>query len=56
MPRLEISGELEIAVKNIMKNDYVKKAIENKTFGKGTIDGYTVEAIDETKIFGSNNK
>lgn len=26
MPQLEISGELEMAVKNIMKNDYVKKA------------------------------
>ncbi|MCM1988284.1 pentapeptide repeat-containing protein [Oceanirhabdus seepicola] len=26
MPQLEISAELEMAVKNIMKNDYVKKA------------------------------
>lgn len=34
----------------------IKKAIENKAFRKGTIDGYTVAAIDGTKIFGSNKK
>ena len=34
----------------------IKKAIENKTFVNGTIDGYTVVAIDGTKIFGSNKK
>ena len=34
----------------------VKKAIENKVFGNGTIDGYTVVAIDGTKFFGSNKK
>ena len=32
----------------------VKKAIENKAFENGTIDGYTVVAIDGTKFFGSN--
>lgn len=31
----------------------VKKAIENKAFVNGTIDGYTVAAIDGTKLFGS---
>jgi len=35
---------------NINKS-IVKKAIENKTFRKGTIDGYTVAAIDGTKLF-----
>ena len=33
-----------------------KKAIENKAFVNGTIDGYTVTAIDGTKFFGSNKK
>jgi hypothetical protein len=31
----------------------IKKAIENKVFEKGTIDGYTVAAKDGTKFFGS---
>lgn len=34
----------------------VKKSIENKVFANGTIDGYTVTAIDGTKFFGSNKK
>lgn len=34
----------------------IKKVIENKTFRKGTIDGYAFEAIDGTKLFGSNKK
>ena len=34
----------------------VKKAVENKAFENGTIDGYTVVAIDGTKFFGSNKK
>ena len=38
-------------------NDHiVKKAVENKIFENGTIDGYTVVAIDGTKFFGSNKK
>jgi len=38
-------------------NEYIiKKAIENKVFEDGTIDGYTVVAIDGTKFFGSNKK
>ena len=34
----------------------VKKAIDNKVFINGSIDGYTVGAIDGTKFFGSNKK
>lgn len=34
----------------------VNTAIKNKTFANGTIDGYTVAAIDGTKFFGSNKK
>lgn len=34
----------------------VKRAIANKVFDNGTIDGYTVAAIDGTKVFGSNKK
>jgi len=34
----------------------VKKAVENKAFENGTIDKYTVVAIDGTKFFGSNKK
>ena len=38
-------------------NEYIiKKAIENKVFENGTIDGYTVVAVDGTKFFGSNKK
>ena len=43
--------ELRIAIKNI-----VKKAIENKVFDNGTIEGYTVVAIDGTRLFKSNVK
>ena len=34
----------------------VKKAVKNKVYDKGTIDGYTVTAMDGTKFFGSNKK
>ena len=34
----------------------IKKSVENKVFENGTIDGYTVVAIDRTKFFGSNKK
>ena len=38
-------------------NEYIiKKAVENKVFENGTIDGCTVAAIDGTKFFGSNKK
>ena len=40
---------------NINKS-IIKKAIENKVFRNGTIDGVTVAAIDGTKLFGSNKK
>ena len=47
---IDISGIKEI------NNQIVKKARENKVFENGTIDGYTVAAIDGTKFFGSNKK
>ncbi len=34
----------------------VKKAIKNKVFKDGTIDGYMVGAVDGTKFFGSKKK
>ena len=34
----------------------VKKAIKNKVFRDGTIDGYMVGAVDGTKFFGSKKK
>ena len=41
-----------IGLHNILKST-IKKAIENKVFKNGTIDGYTVVAIEGTKFFGS---
>ena len=34
----------------------MKKAFRNKIYDGGTIDRYTVTAIDGTKYFGSNRK
>jgi len=39
-----------------LKDSRVNKAKENKVFRNGTIDGYTVAAIDGSKLFGSNIK
>ncbi|MHC1747318.1 MAG: hypothetical protein AB9856_02885 [Cellulosilyticaceae bacterium] len=39
-----------------MHNEIFKKAKRNKVFEEGTIDGYTVAAIDGTKLFGSYKK
>lgn len=39
-----------------MHSRIIKKAKRNKTFEEGTIDGYTVAAIDGTKLFGSYKK
>jgi hypothetical protein len=39
-----------------INQDILKKAVENKVFENGTIDGYMVAAIDGTKFFGSNKK
>ncbi|MDR3585792.1 MAG: hypothetical protein P4L59_10790 [Desulfosporosinus sp.] len=39
---------------NQINHHIVKKSVENKVFENGTIDGYTVAAIDGTKLFGSN--
>lgn len=47
---IDIKGLKEI------NEDLIKKARENKVFENGTIDGYTVAAIDGTKFFGSNKK
>ncbi len=37
-------------------NKIIKKAKRNKVFDEGTVDGYTVAAIDGTKLFGSYKK
>jgi len=34
----------------------IKETVENKVFENGTIDGYTVVAINEAKFFGNNKK
>ena len=34
----------------------IKRAVRNKVFANETVDGYTVVAIDGTKLFGSNKK
>jgi hypothetical protein len=47
---INIDG-LKIILRNV-----ITTAIRNKTYVKGTIDGYTVVAIDGTKFFGSNKK
>ncbi len=39
-----------------MNRQIIKKAVVNKVFDYGTIDGYTVVAIDGTKFFGSHKK
>ncbi len=40
----------------VILHHVVNTAIRNKAFSEGTIDGYTVAAIDGTKFFGSNKK
>ena len=47
---------LEIDGLKIILHHTVKRAIANKVFDNGTIDGYVVGAIDGTKFFGSNKK
>ena len=42
-------------LREILRHNF-KKAINNKVFAGGTIDGYIVGAIDGTKFFGSNKK
>ncbi len=39
-----------------MHTNIIRKARRNKSFCNGTIDGYTVVAIDGTKLFGSYKK
>ena len=47
-----------IAISGLRQMNYhlIKKSVANKVFDNGTIDGYTVAAIDGTKFFGSNKK
>lgn len=40
----------------VILHNVVATAVKNKAFVNGTIDGYTVVAIDGTKFFGSNKK
>lgn len=40
----------------VILHNVVNTAVKNKTFANGTINGYTVAAIDGTKFFGSNKK
>jgi len=47
---IDIKGLKEI------NKSIIKKVVENKVFENGTIDGFTVAAIDGTKFFGSNKK
>ena len=39
-----------------MHRKIIKRVKRNKVFDEGTIDGYTVAAIDRTKLFGSYKK
>jgi len=34
-----------------MNRNIIKKAVRNKLFDEGTIDGYTVAAVDGTNLF-----
>ena len=60
MPQIDtIRDTLKVTEINGFKriNQHImKKAIANKVFENGTIDGYTVVAIDGTKFFGSNKE
>ncbi len=47
---------LEIDGLKIILRHTVERAIANKAYDNGTIDGYMVGAIDGTKFFGSNKK
>jgi len=47
---------LEVDGLKVILRHTVERAIANKAFDNGTIDGYMVGAIDGTKFFGSNKK
>jgi len=47
---------LEIDGLKVILHHTVRRAIANKVFNNGTIDGYVVGAIDGTKFFGSKKK
>jgi len=52
----EILKKIDLSGLEALTSSVVNKARENKVFKNGTIDGYTVAAIDGTKLFGSNIK
>ena len=52
----EILKRIDLSGLEALTSSVVNKAKENKVFRNGTIDGYTVAAIDGTKLFGSNIK
>ncbi|WP_243450467.1 hypothetical protein [Desulfosporosinus sp. Sb-LF] len=60
MPQIDVIRDTlkVIDINGLDKINYhiVKKSVENKVFENGTIDGYTVAAIDGTKFFGSSKK
>lgn len=60
LPQIDVIREvlkgIDLSGLENLTSSIVKKAKENKVLRKGTIDGYTVAAIDGTKLFGSNIK
>ncbi|WP_088225207.1 hypothetical protein [Desulfosporosinus sp. FKB] len=47
---------IDISGLNQINDHIIKKSVENKAFDNGTIDRYTVAAIDGTKFLVSNKK
>lgn len=60
LPQIDIVREvfkrIELSGLENLTSSIVKKAKENKIFEEGTIDAYTVAAIDGIKLLGSNIK
>lgn len=52
----EVLKKIDLLGLGDLATSIVKIAKQNKVFKNGTIDGYTVAAIDGTKLFGSNKK
>lgn len=57
LPQIDAIGDtlkvIDINGLNQINYHIIKKSVENKVFENGTIDGYTVAAIDGTKFFGA---
>ena len=47
---------MDIDVVRKMNTNIIRKSRRNKVFQNGSIDGYTVAAVDGTKLFGSYKK